>query len=693
MLQLRAGGAKSYIAGEGVSVTQPLGDALIFDFRDDFTVASFSFADDFNRADGAIGNGWNGATWTISGNKAINTPTLGSEQLTDPGLEAWLSATDPTNWSEGIAGTSTVNREASVIHGGSFAARLDIDASTSIAQITQVVNSAVVGQWVRRSAWAKSNPVSKTATLATLNVFPTNEYSYTLTGTYAQIVETRRVTAANPQMSPKRAGGSASSSLYFDDVSWKVLTLSTLFVSQNFNLNDVYATVKATLAAGNPAGLVLNLDSASSPANFVLAYHDGTNAYLDKCVAGTYTNLITAAATYSAGAILRVSKLGNTYKLYYNSVQIGADQTVNDAGIVSNTIHGQFSTYEGNSLDDFSVSAPLTSPRQADPGPGQWTISDANSKMSVSGGRLVIATPNIANNPVAAGTSLARIIGRASLSINRSTAVYLVTGFSSLPLGNANTHVMGFLAPTGVIVFDNTAAITVGETVLSSTDYAGVVILRSTGCLFIFKDITNNSIWKVAWIGVAGTLSPLYPNITLPNNNSGGTVDTYRVLPLPAPFDTDFGLVTDRKATGVTTGTTYVHEANCIIEHTITTLSINNSAFFFRQQDASNGLIVTAHANGDLALYERIGNVDTRRGLSLASAASGYRVVIVCDGSTIRVYSNNVLRITYSTVNFATATAGSVLSVGGGGALSNIVSWPRQLPLAAAALLDEALAA
>lgn len=44
--------------------------------------------------DGALPNPWTGATWSISGGRLINTPTLNGELLTDGALENWISATN-----------------------------------------------------------------------------------------------------------------------------------------------------------------------------------------------------------------------------------------------------------------------------------------------------------------------------------------------------------------------------------------------------------------------------------------------------------------------------------------------------------------------------------------------------------------------------------------------------------------------
>lgn len=58
-----------------------------------------------------------------------------TEILEDGGFEEWDDAFTPTHWGTDLYGTSTVNREASVVHGGTYAARIDIDADNEIASI------------------------------------------------------------------------------------------------------------------------------------------------------------------------------------------------------------------------------------------------------------------------------------------------------------------------------------------------------------------------------------------------------------------------------------------------------------------------------------------------------------------------------------------------------------------------------
>lgn len=81
---------------------------------------------------------------------------IGPNLITDGGFEIWTSATNLTYWSENISGTSTVNREASVIHSGVYSCRLDIDASNNYVQILHDFGGIRAGLPYRVSFWYKT---------------------------------------------------------------------------------------------------------------------------------------------------------------------------------------------------------------------------------------------------------------------------------------------------------------------------------------------------------------------------------------------------------------------------------------------------------------------------------------------------------------------------------------------------------
>jgi hypothetical protein len=258
------------------------------------------------------------------------------------------------NWTETAAGTSTVNddTDAGDFHGGAHACRLDVDAGGSNVIVQQVLG--VANQWSRHSFWMKSSAAGKTGRYDT-NSYPSLGPIRDPGTTYTQYTQTALGAGTG---GPGRQSA-ASASLYYDDVSVKQLTFSELITPVETNSADVLSDVAITGVNGYQAGLVLRLDSISSPANYLLALlwqnAGGAGVGLYKCVAGTYTQLITAAVTYVAGATLRGICDGSAVSVFYNNLLVGTTQTVSDAGILNNTLHGLFSTDASNSLDNLLI--------------------------------------------------------------------------------------------------------------------------------------------------------------------------------------------------------------------------------------------------------------------------------------------------------------------------------------------------
>jgi hypothetical protein len=115
---------------------------------------------------------------------------------------------------------------------------------------------------------------------------------------------------------------------------------------------DVFAKVKVTRSAGS-GGMVLRWTDAN---NHLYTEHDGTNAYLKQVLSGSTTTLITAAATYSAGAELVPDLNGTAARLYWNNALVGSTSSISSS--LTSTLHGLRSTDTGGiQLDDFVVYA------------------------------------------------------------------------------------------------------------------------------------------------------------------------------------------------------------------------------------------------------------------------------------------------------------------------------------------------
>lgn len=126
---------------------------------------------------------------------------------------------------------------------------------------------------------------------------------------------------------------------------------------------DVIATANITLATGIGGVVVRYADGA----NYVKGIHNKTNAQLIKVVNGTPTTLINIAATYGANVPIRVICEGQKFRLFYNNVAIGAEQTIADAALADGTGQGVILLDDaGHTADNFVVYAKGSAGEYAD---------------------------------------------------------------------------------------------------------------------------------------------------------------------------------------------------------------------------------------------------------------------------------------------------------------------------------------
>lgn len=284
--------------------------------------------DTFTRANGAIGTSeatgpdgqgcaakaWTGATWTIATNKAVNTPTTMADVIVNGAMAADTDWTHGVNWAI-AAGVATATAPAG-------------DLSQTVAPLTAKV-------WYRLTY-----DVTRTAGTITPTYGTATGVARSANGTYTEVV---RANNTGFKLAPDAAYAGT-----VDNVVVLPNTLSSLFSSLTAATTNVVASVDITFDAtsGVQAGLVLALDSASSPDDFIIVYCNRVDnkIYVDKCINGTYTNVTSTAYTYAAGAKLVVAKDGTSLTVWYNNALIGSVSTIADAEVASATIHGLFST-------------------------------------------------------------------------------------------------------------------------------------------------------------------------------------------------------------------------------------------------------------------------------------------------------------------------------------------------------------
>lgn len=280
-----------------------------------------------------------GATWAVSGAKAVNSPT--GTELLDGWTNSGGAYAYETFTTSGSSITSAINTVSTMgLAYKDLGAQADEKWFYYTHNVLTNTGSAVYSGQCNTIYFDDCK--GATANSGT-GVYSTSYRTSTTARQYLQLFANN--TAAN---------------FSTDSESLKELSLPTLFLTAPLSTAHVLNGVKITKTSTNntdgiQAGVVCNLDSAASPANFIIAYLDGAgNMKVDKNVAGTYTNIISAAVTYSAGATLLLITDAGAIRAYYNNTLVGT-ATVADAGVINNLTHGLFSTSSGSAFDDWTV--------------------------------------------------------------------------------------------------------------------------------------------------------------------------------------------------------------------------------------------------------------------------------------------------------------------------------------------------
>ncbi|MFZ2992515.1 MAG: hypothetical protein WA061_02255 [Microgenomates group bacterium] len=290
---------------------------------------------------GVLGRG--GATFarTIS-------PTWGSELLSDPGLEGIYTAGLCAGFSKG--GSPTVSQSADV-HGGAKAQEFTAVANSNgihYGSLASVVGFEKISAWSKRTAGASGK-----TNIQHITTFGTIKQIFSITwADYTQIELVARNNGASDLYPCINRDASVFDTVIVDDISHKKLTLSTALATPKTHDSDAIVRAGVTVPVCYQGGVAMNLNSLSTPTYGVLAYVDGNPlgtvgtyaATLDQIINNVWTRLVHAVITYVAGASIEVRNVGNTYQLWYNGAQIGADQTISDATIRAGTIATQFAT-------------------------------------------------------------------------------------------------------------------------------------------------------------------------------------------------------------------------------------------------------------------------------------------------------------------------------------------------------------
>jgi hypothetical protein len=186
--------------------------------------------------------------------------------------------------------------------------------------------------------------------------------------------------------------------------------------------------------------------------------------------------------------------------------------------------------------------------------------------------------------------------------------------------------------------------------------------------------------WTLLYVSNTGTTAKA-PVLNF-FDESGTALDNFRVLdlaPLDSRFASDEGLATARIASN-SAGDTIAQQADALVEQTLTAATGVDKDLYVRWVDDNNTWIVRQNQAGStVKLIEKVAGVETSRGSTATTYtnAVAYRHIAICEGIVIKVYVDNVLKITYSSASFQ-ATA---IMAKGAAAGAELKSYPRTLSL------------
>ena len=317
------------------------------------------------------------------------------------------------------------------------------------------------------------------------------------------------------------------------------------------------------------------------------------------------------------------------------------------------------------------------------PGPGNRVVVDTGSLLAISG-ELVMTAKLAASGTFDPGQwigGVSRLTGRTLFSKFSVTESSLngILGFDNNQATLAGGGAIS-LYGNGFIRWLETSALVTGDLVPFDTKvvYEIAIVLRTAGAFLLIHG-GEFLTWTLIWVGNTNVSATLYPSAT--SDSLGYSVRYFDVLDIGGLWATDNGIATQVLAGARNIADVFTHEADCILEFTVTTLPAPGDIdFHFRIQDATNYWQVKITPAGNLELNEIVVGASTTRGSAAAVIVNGDRVVIAAVGKIIRVYEANNLRITYApATNFITETDGELDALGTGGAVSDIISWPRTI--------------
>lgn len=336
-------------------------------------------------------------------------------------------------------------------------------------------------------------------------------------------------------------------------------------------------------------------------------------------------------------------------------------------------------------------SAPITSPRTAEPGPGTLTVVQTNGQIAISGGtaNLPVGTNTVFGLGWYGTTNQGRVAGRTvyqtfDITTIADAAPLAWSKAASVNFASYNNIGAGlYLSTSPLVVIDNT--VSTGDVaptnLVTGAIYQETIIQRAAGALICIEGgiYTRPTL---LWPCVGDSTTTQHPATS--NAKAAYNVDEFAVTDLAGAYATTYGLATSA-TTSPASGATATTDIEFLAEFTWTPASAEVMEIDLRYVSADDRWIVRCdQAGSTIKLMEVEAGVETQRRTAAQTFTAGtpYRIVVTALVGWYTAQVNGIQKV----VPFAVPVTQPVdlyttgIRVTGFATGANLVTWPRTLP-------------
>lgn len=287
-------------------------------------------------------NGGTGKTWVHdigcwvvdATNKAVGTPTVGGDVVTNGNFAAW-TGDNPDSWTvTGEVGADPMVTEAA----GKARLYTSTGANIALSQVCLTIG-----------AWYQATMDVVTVVSGGIRIGDNAASAWGIFSMTGSKIATGRATVTSVKV--WRDASSSADDVTVDNVAFYTLTLSSLFSTVAAGTNLKVRVKCGTLVTGTQMGAAI-INSSSAPTQGLIAYFDGAgNLRVDEfTAAATWNSLASVATAWATNDEIELHTSGTAWRVY-RITSAGVATLIGSGTLTANLgtgFAGMFSTYSGN---------------------------------------------------------------------------------------------------------------------------------------------------------------------------------------------------------------------------------------------------------------------------------------------------------------------------------------------------------